>query len=491
MRLERAQFLAALSHELRTPLNSILGFTEVLLSGMDGPVTPGQREDLEAIASAGEYLTALVRELLDTSAETTGELEVFGVVDLAAVARDAARLFAPQVRKSQHELHVSSIDPAPKPLGSPRAVRQVLLNLIGNAAKHGRPGPIHVSSYARGEIAVLAVTNLGRSVLSARDAPFGAFERGGERDGRGTDPEGWGLGLAIVDELASRMGGAIEMESRDGPRGPETTFALLLPIGRHVRLRASRDRRHETYGEPTSSSHTMPTRTHFVAAMSHELRAPLGSIAGFSSLLEDEVDGPLTPAQKQSVTRIRRSAESLVASLTDILDVARADVGRLRLAIAESAATAIADDVVAGAARLVEDREPSCSLAIDTHACVLLGHVTLDARRVVQASLALVRHALRAGSPSEIHVLFRASERDASGMRLLRIEVHDPSSQVSADDAEAAFDPFARLVDSTGRRILGLGLALALARTLARMHGGDAWCETSRGATWVLAIPTP
>ncbi len=490
MRLERAQFLAALSHELRTPLNSILGFTQVLLSGLDGPLNAGQREDLEAIASAGEYLSALVRELLDTSAETTGELEVFGVVDLAAVARDAARLFAPQVRKSHHELHVSATDPPPKPLGSPRAVRQVLLNLIGNAAKHGRPGPIHVSAHARGEVAVLAVTNLGRTVLSARDAPFGAFERGGDRDGRGTDPEGWGLGLAIVDELASRMGGAIEMESREGPRGPETTFALLLPIGRHTRLRSARDRRHETYGEP-SSSHTMPTRTHFVAAMSHELRAPLGSIAGFSSLLEEEIEGPLTQAQKQSVTRIRRSAESLVASLTDILDVARADVGRLRLALESTAASGIADDVLAGAARLVSDREPPCSLGLDTSACTQLGHVTLDTRRVVQATLALVRHALRAGSPSGIHVGFRASERDASGMRLLRVEVHDASSQVSADDAEAAFDPFARLVDPTGRRILGLGLAPALARTLARMHGGDAWCETARGATWVLAIPTP
>ena len=319
--LERAQFLAALSHELRTPLNSILGFTQVLLSGMDGPLTPGQREDLEAIASAGEYLSALVREVLDTSAETTGELEVFGLVDLGAVAEDAARLFTPQVKKTQHELVVSRAEPVPKPLGSPRAVRQVLLNLIGNAAKHGKPGPIHVSAFARGDVAVLAVTNVGRSVLTAREAPFRPFERG--VDGRG-DPEGWGLGLAIADELAARMGGAIEMQSGETAKGPVTTFALLLPLARGVRLRE------------LPSTHAMPTRTHFVAAMSHELRAPLGAIAGFSSLLEDEVDGPLTPAQKQSVTRIRRSAESLVASLTDILDVARADVGRLQLAVGPS-----------------------------------------------------------------------------------------------------------------------------------------------------------
>ncbi|MBX7193110.1 MAG: hypothetical protein K1X94_13670 [Sandaracinaceae bacterium] len=479
MRLERAQFLAALSHELRTPLNSILGFTQVLLSGLDGPLTPGQREDLEAIASAGEYLTALVREVLDTSAETTGELEVFGHVDLVATTRDAARLFTPQVKKTQHELIVSVAEPAPRPLGSPRAVRQVLLNLIGNAAKHGRPGPIIVSAHARGtDVAVLSVTNTSRTVMSAREAPFGAFERG---EAAGREAEGWGLGLAIADELASRMGGLIEMQSRDGVLGPETTFALLLPLGRG-RLRAE-DAPHAQSG----SARVMPTRTHFVAAMSHELRAPLGSIAGFSSLLEDELDGPLTHAQKQSVTRIRRSAESLVASLTDILDVARADVGRMQLAREDLEPSALADDIVAGAARLVEDREPPCTLSLDTSACRALGVVHVDARRVVQASLALVRHALRTNA-AHAEIAIRALD-DPHGRRGLRIEVRDPERTMDSVEANAAFDPFAGLVDPSGRRILGLGLALALARTLARLHGGDAWCETSGGTTWVLAIP--
>ncbi|MFN7700751.1 MAG: sensor histidine kinase [Deltaproteobacteria bacterium] len=475
--LERAKFLAALSHELRTPLNSILGFTHVLLSGLDGPLTQGQREDLEAIASAGEYLSALVREVLDTSAETTGELEVFGPVDLDPIVEDAARLFAPQVKKTQHQIMLTRSEPMPRPFGSPRAVRQVLLNLIGNAAKHGKPGPVQVSVFARGDVAGLAVTNLGRSVLTAREAPFRPFERGAE--GR-ADPEGWGLGLAIADELAARMGGVIEMQSGETARGPVTTFALLLPLVRSARLRE------------IPNTHTMPTRTHFVAAMSHELRAPLGSIAGFASLLEDEIEGPLTAVQKQSVTRIRRSAESLVSSLTDILDVARADVGRLQLALGDTQPRAVANDVLAGAERLVADREPPCSLALDEVSLETLGVVSIDARRVVQASLGLVRHALRASSTTELRIVVRALDHDVpSHERQLRVEVHDPSRTTDPQEAEATFDPFFALVDASGRRILGLGLAPALARTIARLHGGDAWCETSRGTTWVLSIPTP
>lgn len=473
MTLDRARFLAALSHELRTPLNSILGFTQVLLSGLDGPLSPSQREDLEAIASASEYLVTLVREVLDTSSESTGELEVFGPVDLSAVAADAVKFFEPQARKTGHAIDLVAPSPGPRPLGSARAVRQVLINLVGNATKHGRAGTVRVEVASHGDVAVVSVTNAGRAPMRVRDVPFEPFERGVE-DGRGTDPEGWGLGLAIADELAARMGGVIRVSSAETERGPETTFSLLLPLARGVRLRA-----------PANDA-SMPTRTHFVAAMSHELRAPLGAIAGFASLLEDEIEGPLTTAQRQSVVRIRRSAESLVASLTDILDFARADVGRLRLLPAPCTGASLGADLAAGAVRLVQEREPPCRLRTDLSALTELGLLTIDARRVLQAAFALVRHALR----TEASTVELVANEHARAGRALRIEVRDPGGAIDPALAEAQFDPFRALHDPSGRRILGMGLAPALARTLARMHGGDAWCEASRGVAWVLVVRT-
>lgn len=475
--LARAQFLAALSHELRTPLNSIVGFTEVLRAGLDGALTPSQEESVEAIASASEYLVSLVRELLDTSAETTGELELFGYIDLDRIARDAALFFSPQARKSGHELLVS-IDPrVPRPLGSPRAARQVLLNLIGNATKHGRPGPVRIFARLDEDVVALGVTNQSERLLRPSDVPIEAFERGTD-EGRASKPDGWGLGLAIADELASRMGGVIEMESELGPDGPEVTFSLVLPVGRGGVCRRSR-----------TSSQVMPTRTHFVAAMSHELRAPLGSIAGFASLLESGVDGPLTPAQLQSVTRIRRSAESLVASLGDILDVARVDVGRIHLTPAPVHAATFIGELVRGAAHLVEDRESPCALRVERSNLCDDEPLVFDRRRILQAALGLVRHALRAGDPPGIDLVFRTLEADAHHPAMLRLEVRDPSQSVDPDEAQAAFEHFGQLVDPTGRRILGLGLAPALARTFARMHGGDAYVETQRGTTWVLTVP--
>lgn len=477
MQLARAQFLAALSHELRTPLNSILGFTHVLATELDGPLTDAQREDVAAIESAGQYLNALVREVLDTSAETTGELELFGLVDLRAAALDAARLFEAQARRSGIEIVVLCHGATPRPFGSWRAVRQILLNLVSNALKHGTPGTVRIDAHARGtppargSAAVISVTGPTRSVLAPSDAPFAPFERGREAGGR---VDGWGLGLAIASELAARMGGTIEMRSGLSASRPETTFSLLLPLAPGERL------------GPDPSEASMSTRTHFVAAMSHELRAPLGSIAGFASLLEEGLDGPLTPAQRQSVSSIRRSAESLVASLTDILDVARADVGRLTLSRAPVHPATLLEDAREGATRLVEGRDPRCLVSVDRTGVVDGEPVPLDARRVLQATLGFVRHALRTGNPTLLELSARTS---AVRERGLRFEVCDPTRRSDPVEAEAAFDAFGALVDPSGRRILGMGLTLPLARTLARLHGGDAWCETAQGTRWIFAIP--
>jgi signal transduction histidine kinase len=476
VQVERAQFLAALSHELRTPLNSILGFTHVLCSELDGPLTEAQREDLAAIQNAGQYLNALVREVLDTSAESTGELEHFGPVDLRAVALDGAQLFEAQARRSGVDLRVLCQGPTPRPFGSRRAVRQVLLNLVSNALKHGTQGTIRIDAHtrgtppARGSAAVLSVTGPTRSVLTPSDVPFGAFERG--RDGGRAD--GWGLGLAIASELAARMGGTIEMRSELAASRPETTFSLLLPLAPGERL------------GPDPGEASMSTRTHFVAAMSHELRAPLGSISGFASLLEEGLDGPLTHAQRQSVSSIRRSAESLLASLTDILDIARADVGRLELIRAPVRPAAVLDDALDAARRLVEGRDPPCTVSVDRAGLDDLEPVAIDARRVLQATLGFVRHALRTGEPTALELTARSSPVRE---RALRFEVRDPARRSDPVEAEAAFDAFGALVDPSGRRILGMGLTLPLARTLARLHGGDAWCETAHGTRWILALP--
>jgi signal transduction histidine kinase len=186
------------------------------------------------------------------------------------------------------------------------------------------------------------------------------------------------------------------------------------------------------------------------------------------------------------VSSIRRSAESLVASLTDILDVARADVGRLELLRSPTHPAVVLDDALEGALRLVDGREPPCTISVDRAHLGEIEPVAIDARRVLQATLGFVRHALRTGTPTSLELTARASAGREPGVR---VEVRDPARRSDPVEAEAAFDAFGALVDPSGRRILGMGLTLPLARTLARLHGGDAWCETSHGTRWVLAIP--
>ena len=470
--LAREEFLAAMSHELRTPLNSILGFAQVLLSELDGPLNAGQREDVEAIESAGSYLSTLVREVLETSAENTAEFEAFGPLNFTAIANDAARLFGPEARKSRMEIEVRVAPDLPRVFGSTRATRQVLLNLVGNAVKHGAPGPIRIHAYCVGDVLELGVTNRSLTLLHPDDAPFDAFARGSDD----STSEGWGLGLAIASELAARMAGAIDMRSMMVGDHAETTFALLIPTKLGRRL------------GPSPNEASMPTRTHFVAAMSHELRAPLGSISGFASLLDAEIEGALTEAQRLSVQRIRQSAESLIASLNDILDTAKADVGRIALVKGPVDPLVLLEDVAAASRAYVEHLDPPCTIFVSTHGHTSFPIARVDARRIVQATLCLVRHALRTGTPTTLEVSLRAPS--VPGERSILFTVTDRERQSDQEETEAAFDPFSELHDASGRRILGLGLSLALARKLARMHDGDVWPDTSRGTAWLLQVPT-
>ncbi|AKF10077.1 sensor histidine kinase [Sandaracinus amylolyticus] len=227
---ERAQrskeeFLAAVSHELRTPLNSIQGFAEVLLSEIEGPLSPSQREDVEAIHTAGAYLKELVDEVLDSSSRRTPIASRLELVDLAALVREVARLVEVQRRDKPITIEVDIAPDLARVPADARRIRQILLNLGANAVKFTKKG--HVRFRAEGgatrEVR-LAVEDTGPGIAREDlDRIFRTFERVDTNRGR---TEGWGLGLAIAREMAQWHGGRIEVQSTVG-RG--STFTLVLP----------------------------------------------------------------------------------------------------------------------------------------------------------------------------------------------------------------------------------------------------------------------
>ena len=138
---ERAAFLAAVSHELRSPLNAILGFADILVTEVDGPLTPDAREEVEQIRGSGAHLLELINDILEFSAIESGQLKLSRAqVDLAPLANEVVREAAGAPRRQARLAPHAGGDRRATRDADARRVRQILTNLVGNAIKFTNAG---------------------------------------------------------------------------------------------------------------------------------------------------------------------------------------------------------------------------------------------------------------------------------------------------------------------------------------------------------------
>lgn len=228
-------------------------------------------------------------------------------------------------------------------------------------------------------------------------------------------------------------------------------------------------------------------RTRFMASMSHELRSPLNSIVGFAQLLEQGMEGELGEEQRESVTMIRRSSEELILLLTDILDLARLEAGKLTLARRWTPSVEILTEAVRLGHAIVEGQE----VEIEAELQPGLPPVYVDQRRIVQAVVALFRHAASSLAKTRIRLRARIAFGPPGPDRHLRVEIYDAIGAIPQDEVARIFEAFLEITEPTGRRVGGLGMALTLSRGLVRLHGGEVWADTAPGAGTVLCVAIP
>ncbi len=208
----KGAFLGRMSHELRTPLNAIIGFAELMTHKVMGPIPDIYANYARDIIDSGRHLLALVERVLEVSrlGGAARALEA-APIDLDLLRRDAVRLAAKDLAKAEAIVEMSG---APvRAIGDPVAVRQILVNLVANAARHGRRGgkiDIRLSEGQHGS-AQIAVVNDGKPVDEAILRGLGTpFIGGGRSEIAGG---GAGLGLAISVELARLMGGSLTLSN--------------------------------------------------------------------------------------------------------------------------------------------------------------------------------------------------------------------------------------------------------------------------------------
>ena len=254
------------------------------------------------------------------------------------------------------------------------------------------------------------------------------------------------------------------------------------------------------------AEHASIAKSQFLANMSHELRTPLNAIIGFTELLVDHHAGELNPTQQEYLANVLQSSRHLLALISDVLDLAKVEAGRMELELGSVNLQGLLD----GGLIMVRERAHKQGIVLETKLDGLPVAIRADERKLKQIVYNLLSNAVKF-TPDGGRVTIsgeilgrekgRWLDREGDGPPAsvagdygswLKIAVADTGIGIPREDLERIFEPFEQGDGSTTRRFQGTGLGLSLTRKLVALHGGAVWAESpgpKQGATVSFLIP--
>jgi signal transduction histidine kinase/CHASE3 domain sensor protein len=230
-----------------------------------------------------------------------------------------------------------------------------------------------------------------------------------------------------------------------------------------------------------SLARAVKVKTEFLASMSHELRTPLSAILGFADLLATSPKETLSPRARESLERIKRNGEHLLTLINDILDLAKAEAGRLDVRLAPVNIGRLARACVAE----VESLRPNGDVQLRADVPDVTLEIRTDEQRVRQVLLNLLANALKFTERGEVVVTIQTTSDE------VRIAVRDTGIGIPAHAMAELFHDFHQLDVGDGRKYAGTGIGLALSRRLARALGGEIEARSveGEGSSFTLILP--
>ncbi|MBK1667391.1 hypothetical protein CKO28_05025 [Rhodovibrio sodomensis] len=222
----------------------------------------------------------------------------------------------------------------------------------------------------------------------------------------------------------------------------------------------------------------------FLAQMSHELRTPLNAVIGFAQVMEQGLYGEIQPPYSRYARDIRRSGEHLLGIISDVLDLERGQSGRIALNLRT---VDLKEQILQPAVRLVSERAQRQDVSISINADLGLPQVHCDPRRLTRVVVNLLSNAIKFSPYGEVITL----TAQPTGNDALEVSVTDRGRGMSEEECREAVEPFVQVGARHEAHPEGVGLGLAIAREIARLHDGDIRLESVRdqGTTAVCWIP--
>ncbi|HBM17386.1 MAG TPA: hypothetical protein DD381_13750 [Lentisphaeria bacterium] len=239
----KSKFLSTITHELRSPLNSILGFTEILVKEMYGPMNEKQKEFGADILESGHHLLSLINDVLDMAKIDAGKMDLnISDINLNSLINISKSLIKEQCLDRNIKLGKSLDSGIPIITADERKIKQVIYNMLSNALKFtSNGGEIQINSYLKGDNVIISVHDTGIGI-EEKDKDIVFTEFGQIDSAQSRKYPGSGIGMPLSKKLMSLHGGKIWFESPGAGKG--TTFFISLPLQRapEVKLDSDKDK---------------------------------------------------------------------------------------------------------------------------------------------------------------------------------------------------------------------------------------------------------